>query len=398
MPRAAGPSFAFAVQIKPAGARCNLACDYCFYREKETLYPGSRFRMTDALLEVAIREVLAAHPGPEVPIAFQGGEPTLVGLDFFRRAAVHADRYRRPGQRVAWSLQTNGTTLDDAWAGFLRRRGFLVGVSVDGPRALHDRMRRDRRGRPSFDAVLRGVAALARHGVAWNALCALHRANAADPVGLYRFFRDELGARFVQFIPVVERAGGGASARSLDGESYGRFLCAVLDEWLRRDVGRVFVQDFDEALAAFAGLPAGVCVRAPTCGAAVVIEHTGDVYACDHYVDAAHRLGNVAETPLRTLLDGEAQRRFGRAKRATLSDECLRCDVRFACHGGCPKDRDARGRNRLCAGYRAFFRHANTTLRFMAEALRSGRPPADVMAWREKGAAARAALTEFRRT
>jgi uncharacterized protein len=385
MPRAARPPSAFAVQIKPAGARCNLACDYCFYRAKESLYPGSDFRMGDALLETAIREVLAAHPGPEVPIAFQGGEPTLLGLDFFRRAAAHADRHRRPGQRVRWSLQTNGTGLDDAWAAFLRRRGFLVGVSVDGPRALHDAMRRDRRGRPSFDAVLRGIAALARHGVAWNALCALHRADAADPVALYRFFRDELGARFVQFIPVVERAGGGASARSLDGESYGRFLCAVFDEWLRRDVGRVFVQDFDEALAAFAGLPAGVCVRAPTCGAAVVIEHTGDVYACDHYVDAAHRLGNLAETPLRTLVDCEAQRRFGRAKRATLSEECLRCYVRFACHGGCPKDRLARGRNWLCAGYRAFFRHSEAPMRFMVEALSRGRPPADVMAWRARG-------------
>jgi uncharacterized protein len=189
----------------------------------------------------------------------------------------------------------------------------------------------------------------------------------------------------VQFIPVVEREGGGVSARSLDGEAYGRFLCAVFDEWLRRDVGRVFVQDFDEALAAFAGLPAGLCVRAPTCGAAVVIEHTGDVYSCDHFVDAAHRLGNLTEAPLCELLDSEAQRRFGRAKRASLPDACLACDVRFACHGGCPKDRDARGRNRLCPGYRAFFRHADAPLRFMAEALRRGRPPADVMAWRARG-------------
>jgi uncharacterized protein len=370
------PPSAFAVQLKPAGARCNLACDYCYYRAKEALYPESDFRMSDALLEAAIREVLAAHPGPDVPIGFQGGEPTLLGLDFFRRAAAYADRHRRPGQRVRWSLQTNGAALDDAWAGFLRRRDFLVGVSVDGPRALHDAFRRDRRGRPSFDAALRGIAALSRHGVAWNALCALHRANAADPVALYRFFRDELGARFVQFIPVVEPAGRGASARSLDGEAYGHFLCAVFDEWVARDVGRVFVQDFDEALAAFAGLPAGVCVRAPTCGDAVVIEHTGDVYACDHYVDAPHRLGNFAETPLRALLDSEAQRRFGRGKRATLPDACLRCDVRFACHGGCPKDRLERGRSWLCEGYRAFFRHVAAPMRRMAQALRRGEPPA----------------------
>ncbi len=396
MPSARRP---FHLMAKPTGAVCNLACDYCYFLRKEALYPGSSFRMHDATLERFIDQMLAAQPGPEVTLAWQGGEPTLMGLAFFERAVALAEARRQPHQNVQHTLQTNATKLDDAWGAFLARHGFLVGVSLDGPRALHDRYRRGKGGAGSFDAVMRGVAALRRHGVAWNAMVTVHAGNAHAPLEVYRFLRDEAGAEFVQFIPIVERAdpeghqrGSALTERSVDGAAYGRFLLTVFDEWLQRDVGQVFVQAFDDLLGKHLGLPGGICVHQSTCGDALALEHTGDVYACDHYVEPDYLLGNLTELPLADLVDDPRQRAFGEAKRATLTAQCRRCPVLPLCHGGCPKDRVAvsvdgeAGHNHLCAGYYAFFSRTVPAMQAMASAWRQGRPPAGVMEVARAGA------------
>jgi uncharacterized protein len=387
--RAARP---FHLMAKPTGAVCNLACGYCYFLRKEDLYPGSSFRMSDAVLERTVEETLAAQPGPEVVFAWQGGEPTLMGPAFFERAVALAEARRRPHQRVLHTLQTNATRLDDAWGALLARHGFLVGVSLDGPRELHDRYRRDKGGGGSFDAVMRGVEVLRRHGVEWNALVTVHAGNAHAPLDVYRFLRDEAGARFLQFIPIVERAdptgaqrGTALTERSVDGAAFGRFLLAVFGAWVRRDVGTVYVQAFDDLLAKHLGVPGGICVHQPTCGQALALEHTGDVYACDHYVEPDYRLGNLLETPLAAFVDDPRQRAFGAAKRTTLTAQCRRCPVLALCHGGCPKDRVAAsvdgeaGQNHLCEGYAAFFTETLPAMRWMAAAWRRGEAPAGVM-------------------
>jgi uncharacterized protein len=387
--RAARP---FHLMAKPTGAVCNLACDYCYFLRKEDLYPGSSFRMSDAVLERFVEQTLTAQPGTEVTFAWQGGEPTLMGLPFFERAVALAEARRRPDQRVQHTLQTNGTKLDDAWGAFLARHGFLVGISLDGPRELHDRYRHDKGGAGSFDAVMRGVEVLRRHAVEWNALVTVHAGNAHAPLDVYRFLRDEAGARFLQFIPIVERAdpagaqrGAALTERSVSGPEFGRFLLAIFDDWVRRDVGTVFVQAFDDLLGKHVGVPGGVCVHQPVCGAALALEHTGDVYACDHYVEPGYRLGNVMATELAELVDDPRQRTFGAAKRQTLTAQCRRCSVLELCHGGCPKDRVAvsvdgePGQNHLCEGYLAFFTATVPPMRWMAAAWRRGEAPAGVM-------------------
>lgn len=401
----------FHLLAKPTGATCNLDCTYCFFLSKEMLYPGSRFRMADELLETYIRQLLEAHRTPEVMVAWQGGEPTLMGLDFFRRSVAHAERHRRPGQVVQYTLQTNGTLLDDEWGAFLKAHGFLVGLSVDGPRDIHDTYRVNKGGRGTFDQVMRGWQVLRRHGVEFNILCTVHAANAERPLDVYRFFRDDLGARHLQFIPVIERttaeglaradagwggrdggdrplytqAGDRVTSRSVTADQFGRFHIAIFDEWVRRDVGTVFVQLFDSTLANYAGEPGAVCVHQETCGLSLALEHTGDVYSCDHFVEPAHRLGNIAERHLVQLVASPQQRKFGQDKRDTLPRYCRECEVRFACHGGCPKDRFIRtpdgepGLNYLCDGYKAFFRHVDAPMRKMAALLRQGRAPSEVM-------------------
>lgn len=394
-PRAARP---FQLMAKPGGAACNLACDYCYYLDKEALYPGRPLRMSDATLEAYVRQTIEAQPGPDVAFAWQGGEPTLMGLPFFERAFALQRRYRRPGQRIHNALQTNATLLDDAWGAFLRRHDVLVGVSLDGPRELHDRYRTDQSGHGSFGRVMRGVETLRRHRVAFNVLATVHHGNQDRPLEVYRFVRDELRARHLQLIPIVERPGDGpphqVTDRTVDARAYGEFLVAIFDAWVRRDVGRMFVQMFDVTLGAYLGRPGGLCVFDETCGRALAVEHDGDVYACDHYVRPDHRLGNLTEAPLVDLVDGEAQRRFGDAKRDTLPAACRTCDVRWLCHGGCPKDRlvptseVAAPLNHLCAGYRRFFTHTGPAMRFMADAVRAGRPPSSVMAWAAHAAVA----------
>lgn len=387
-----GAPRAFHIMTKPRGAICNLDCAYCYFLSKELLYPGSRFRMADDLLEDYTRQYIEAQRVPEVTFAWQGGEPTLMGLPFFRRALELQQQYRRPGMRIHNTLQTNATMLDDDWCRFFKEQKILVGVSLDGPRELHDTYRVDKGGNPTFDRVMAGIALLKKHGVDFNILTTLHAGNAARPLEVYRFLRDEVGTQFMQFIPIVEREnetgfqeGDQLTPRSVTGEQYGDFLIALFDEWVRRDVGRVFVQIFDVALAAWLGQRPGLCIFEETCGAALALEHNGDVYSCDHYVEPNHRLGNLQEIPLIELVASQQQRRFGRAKRDSLPRYCRECPVRFVCNGGCPKDRvlstpdGEPGLNYLCAGYRAFFTHIDQPMQFMAAELRAQRPPATIM-------------------
>jgi uncharacterized protein len=410
---------AFHLLAKPTGAVCNLYCAYCFFLSKEMLYPGSDFRMADELLDAYIRQLIEAHANSaHVTIAWQGGEPTLMGVDFFRRAVELAEQHVLPRQTLEHTIQTNGTRLDSDWAAFFAEHGFLVGISIDGPREMHDAYRVTKGGRGSFDQAMRGLALLREAGVQWNALTTIHAANAGHGREVYRFLRDDCAAEFMQFIPIIERVaetaedgsvpwrswrdrplyvqqGDRVTARSATAEQYGRFLIDVFEEWVRRDVGSVFVQLFDVALANWAGEPPSLCIHSETCGLALALEHTGDLYCCDHFVEPSYRLGNIAETHMLELVGSERQRRFGADKRDTLPRECLECDVRFACHGGCPKDRfisgpdGEPGLNYLCAGYKAFFHHVDGPMRFMTEQLRRRSAPAQIMARYAAGDAGR---------
>ncbi len=383
---------AFHVMLKPRGAICNLNCRYCYFLSKVRLYPGSQFRMSDELLQEYTRQYMAAQRVPEVTFAWQGGEPTLMGLDFFRRAVAAQHQYRKAGMRVMNALQTNGTLLDDEWCSFLHANDFLVGLSLDGPRALHDAYRVDRGGRSTFDRVMAAARLMQQHQVEFNILTTVHAANAPHPLEVYRFLRDELGTHFIQFIPIVERVndsgfqeGDRVTSRSVTGKQYGDFLIAIFDEWVRHDVGQVFVQIFDVALAAWLGQRPGLCIFEETCGNALAMEHNGDIYSCDHFVEPRHFLGNLADVPLLDLMTSEQQQHFGQAKRDTLPATCHSCEVRFVCNGECPKNRFAytpdgeAGLNYLCEGYRAFFNHIDPAMKFMAAELHAQRAPANIM-------------------
>ena len=402
---------AFHLLAKPTGAICNLDCEYCFFLSKEMLYPGSRFRMADDLLETYLRQLIEAHArAPEVTVAWQGGEPTMMGLDFFRRSVELAESYRMPHQRIVYTIQTNATLIDDEWAGFFKDRGFLVGVSIDGPREIHDTYRVDKGGKGSFDRVMAGLAHLRGRSVEWNALTTIHAANQTRGREIYRFLRDECGARFMQFIPIIERAtpdtlpvanegwgegvrgrplytqeGDLLTDRSISPDGYGRFLIDVFEDWVRRDIGEVYVQMFDVALANWHGEPPSLCVHSETCGVALAIEHTGDLYSCDHFVEPAFKLGNIKDTHMIELIASPQQRKFGLDKRDTLPLFCRECDVRFACHGGCPKDRftddpyGEPGLNYQCPSFKAFFHHIDGPMRRMSQLLRAGRAPSELV-------------------
>ena len=386
--RPATAPIGFHVLAKPSGPICNLDCSYCFFLEKEALYPGDRFRMSDAVVETYIRQVIESQLTPEITIAWQGGEPTLMGLDFFRRAVAFAETCSPPGQQLHHTIQTNGTLLTDEWCAFLREKQFLVGISIDGPPELHDVYRVDKQGRATFDRVRAGLERLTRAGVEWNVLCTVHAANQDSSLDVYRFFRDDLGARFMQFIPIVERVDETSDEltdRSVDPVAWGSFLTTIFDEWLRRDVGEVFVQMFDAALASWYGAPPALCIFSETCGNAVALEHNGDLYSCDHFVEPVHRLGNITETHMLELMASPQQRAFGNAKRDALPQQCRECSVLFACRGECPKNRVARtptgeaGLNHLCAGYLGFFTHIDGVMKLMADAIRRGGHAGEVM-------------------
>jgi uncharacterized protein len=378
---------AFHVMAKPTGARCNLHCDYCFFLKKEQLYPGSSFRMSDEVLEAYIRQTIEAHRVPQVTIAWQGGEPTLMGLEFFRRAVALEKKYARPGMQIENTLQTNGVLLNADWCRFLRENNFLVGLSLDGPRHLHNVYRHDKAGHSVFDRVVRAAKLMQRHRVEFNILCTVNSANSQYPLDVYRFFRDGLKTPFLQFIPIVEvdSSSGQITDRSVGPEQYGRFLVEIFDEWVGRDVGKMFVLFFDGVLASYLRGQSTLCVLRPTCGDGVALEHNGDVYSCDHYVEPAHLLGNIMETSLAYLVGSEKQQLFGRSKSEGLPRYCRECRYLFTCHGECPKNRVTRaldgepGLNWLCPGLKDFFRHSERPMQVMAELLRKGRPACDIM-------------------
>ena len=378
---------AFHVMAKPTGARCNLRCDYCFFLKKEQLYPGSNFRMSDEVMEAYIRQTIEAHRVPQVTIAWQGGEPTLMGLDFFRRAVAVEKKYARPGMQIENTLQTNGVLLDAEWCRFLRENNFLVGLSLDGPRHLHDAYRHDKAGNSVFDRVVRAAKLMQKQRVEFNILCTVNAANSQHPLEVYRFFRDELKTPFLQFIPIVEvdPDSGQVTDRSVRPEQYGRFLIDIFDEWVRRDVGNMFVLFFDGVLASYLRGQSSLCILRPTCGDGVALEHNGDVYSCDHFVEPAHLLGNIMETPIGDLVGSEKQLQFGRAKSGYAAAYCRECRYLFTCHGECPKNRVAStpdgepGLNWLCPGLKAFFQHTEQPMQIMAELLRRGRPAGDIM-------------------
>lgn len=384
----------FHLLVKPTGAVCNLDCQYCFFLSKEELYPGSEFRMADDLLEEYIRQLLESARSSVVQIAWQGGEPTMRGLGFFQRAMTLVERYRRPGQSFEHTIQTNGTLLTEDWAAFFSEHDVLVGISIDGPEHLHDIYRVNKAGRGTFGQVTRGLGHLKAAGVRWNALTTVHHANEEHGLEVYRFLRDDLEASFIQFIPIVElpTAGGipygeQVTSRSVSPAGWGRFLTEVFDEWVRHDVGEVFIRSFDSALAAWVGTGGSECVHAQTCGNALAMEHSGDVYSCDHFVEPQYLLGNIRDRHLLDLVSDPRQVAFGRAKRDTLPAYCRECAVRFACHGGCPKDRFTRapdgqpGLHYLCPSYKQFFTHIDRPMRYMAAQLRVGGDADTVMQW-----------------
>lgn len=385
--RITGP-VSFNIMLKPAGSRCNLACSYCYYLDKADIYGGREPVMTEQMLETLVREYIRANDVPEVTFNWHGGEPLILGMDFYRKALSFEKKYGE-GKKINNTIQTNGILLDDAWAHFFRENDFLVGISIDGPREIHDRYRKDRGGAPTFDKVMRGIGLLRDAGVEFNTMSTVNKASEGKGLEVYRFLKS-LGTRFFQFMPVVEHVkdgrivdpreeGAEIAPWSVGAEAFGQFLCDIFDEWFRGDVGRYFVGQFDAALASWCGVPPGICVFSDTCGGNAVLEHNGDLYPCDHFVYPAYRLGNIAEKSIREMMGSEAQIRFGIGKRTSLPSDCRKCRWLFACHGECPKHRFDRtekgetGLNSLCGGYRLFFSHIAPYMEFMKRDLLSRR-------------------------
>lgn len=389
----------FHLMAKPVSYQCNIACDYCFYLEKEqgTLKPRKPARhMDDVTLEAYVRQYIEANPGLEVEFTWQGGEPTLAGIAFYEKALQLQSKYAGK-KRITNSIQTNGVLIDEAWAEFLAKNKFLVGLSIDGPAWLHNRYRKTRSGQSVFNKVLRAMNLLKKHYVDVNILTVVNNVTAEHPQEIYEYLTHELKAEFVQFIPAVEQRPvnekygellypqtlvGSVTEWSVSGEQWGRFMTGVFDQWVQRDVGRVYVQMFDSALAAWLGEKPSLCVMQPSCGFGLVVEQDGDVYSCDHYVYPEHRLGNLRRESLAKMAASKQQRKFGLAK-TEVSAECMRCEWRFTCHGGCPKHRihrmGERWHNHLCTGYKAIFSHLNPYMSYMAEQIKNQRPPANVM-------------------
>jgi len=401
------PIPAFHVMTKPVGPICNLNCTYCFYLEKEKLFGSTeQFRMSDEVLEAYIRQYIEQQQVPEISFAWQGGEPTLLGVDFFRKVVKLQQQYAN-GKTITNAIQTNGTLLDDAWGQFLKEHQFLVGLSVDGPPDLHDAYRVDKRDRPSSERVLKGLEVLQRHQVDYNTLTVVNRKNSLEPERVYHYLKD-LGSTFLQFIPLVERSADAVAKNlgldlslppdlhqkernrmvtdwSVRPEQYGQFLVSIYNEWVRRDVGQTYVQFFDVALGNWIGQTGALCVFSPTCGTAMALEHNGDLFSCDHYVYPKYKLGNILNQSIGEMVASPAQRKFGQDKLSALPKFCRDCSVRFACHGECPKHRFLRtpegepGLNYLCAGYKRVFKHMQPTMDIMAQLLRQGRAPAEIM-------------------
>ncbi len=393
--------FAFNAMVKPIGPACNLNCSYCYYLEKEKLYKNKgSFRMSDELLAKFIKQYIWVQEVKTIQFVWQGGEPTLLGLEYFKKV-VELQKKFADGKRIENSFQTNGTLLDDEWCAFFKKHNFLIGISIDGPRHIHDAHRLYRNGTPSFEKVMNGIMLLQKHKVDFNTLTVIHRQNVRHALEIYNFLKF-IGSGFLQFIPIVERSRKIPDAESLtlvgpdEPEAqvtdwsvlpidFGNFLITVFDEWVRHDVGKVFVSQFDSALANWVGEQPGICVFAKTCGDAVVVEHNGDVYSCDHFVYPEYKLGNITDQTLFGLVKSERQLEFGQNKFTSLPKLCMDCDYRFACNGECPKHRFLKtadgepGLNYLCAGYKKFFAHIDPYMQFMANELNAKRAPANVM-------------------
>ncbi len=380
-------SAAFNLIIKPSGSQCNLACDYCYYLKKTRLYPNSSFKMSDETLEMLIRSYLGSQSENEVTFIWQGGEPTLMGIPFFKKAIALQNKFKRPGQEVRNALQTNGILLNNDWGKLLSDEHFLVGISLDGPQQYHDVYRKSKTGEGSYTKTLAGLEILKKYDVETNILACVSASNVNDPLIVYRHFRDEIGLRFFQFIPIVEhdnksgnQKGEKLTARSISGIEFGNFLITIFDEWIQKDVGKIFVQLFETCLGIYLGHPAAMCIFSDVCGECLALEHSGDLFSCDHYVQPDTFLGNINEISLNELVKSQSQIAFGNNKKAQLPKKCLRCDVRFICNGDCPKNRILPADNgdypisHLCEGYYAFFKHIDKSMKTMVSLYRSGLP------------------------
>jgi uncharacterized protein len=406
-PSPATLSRGFHIMTKPMGAICNLDCKYCFYLEKEHLYPeNENFKMTDEVLENYVRQYIEAQDVPEVTFAWQGGEPTLMGVPFFRKAVELQKKYAN-GKKVINTLQTNGTLLDDEWCEFLTANDFLVGLSIDGPRELHDFYRVDKKDQPTFDKVMKGLEFLQKHKTEFNTLTVVNRKNSQHPLKVYRFLK-EIGSSYMQFIPLVERDPDAAATNmgldwatppqpgeeevdspvtdwSVQSKQYGEFLVTIFEDWVVQDVGRIFVQLFDVTLQSWMGGESDLCIFAEKCGSAMAMEHNGDVFSCDHYVYPKYKIGNLMNQSLGDMVKGDAQTKFGSDKADTLPKYCRECEVKFACNGECPKHRfintpeGEAGLNYLCAGYKRFFNHVEPYMKVMGQFIREGQPAARIM-------------------
>ncbi len=387
------------VMLKPAGAMCNLACEYCYYLEKSHMYnEGPKTLMSDSLLEHFVKQYIESQTTPNVLFLWHGGETMMRPLSFYQKALELQKKYAR-GRTIDNAFQTNGTMLTDEWCRFFKENNWLVGVSIDGPKEVHNAYRQNRLGQPSFDQVMRGINLLSKHGVKWNAMAVVNDLNVKHPQEFYRFFKS-IGCRYIQFTPIVERFATHEDGRhlatpnqndcqlahfSVTPEDWGNFLCTIFDEWVRNDVGKYFIQIFDATLANWVGVDPGLCTMARNCGHAGVMEFNGDVYSCDHFVFPEYKLGNIRQNTLLEMMYSERQLEFGRMKQGSLPGQCRKCDYLFACNGGCPKDRFAQtvdgepNLNYLCKGYHQYFKHVAPYMDYMKNELMSQRPPANVM-------------------
>ena len=388
------------VMLKPAGAHCNLACKYCYYLEKNKLYPtAQRHLMSDEMLELFTREYIEAQTMNQVLFTWHGGEPLLRSIDFYRKALSLQQKYAG-SRRIDNVIQTNGTLLTDEWCEFFAQNHWLVGISIDGPQPDHDHYRLTAAGKPSWKKVMQGIKLLKKHGVEWNAMAVVNAYNANHPLEFYRFFKEN-GCQFLQFTPIVERLTRHEDGRTLASladkneislseasvapEQWGYFLCAIFDEWVRKDVGKIFVEIFDCTLANWMGISPGICAYSKECGHAGVMEHNGDVYSCDHFVFPEYKLGNIRDHSLIDMLYGEQQQEFSCLKHSSLPRQCKECDMEFACHGECPKNRFMKdkygdsGLNYLCPGYYHYYQHVAPYMDYMKQELMSQRPPSNIM-------------------
>ena len=394
--RLTGPT-AFNIMLKPAGSLCNLNCEYCYYLDKSEIYGGHESRMTDEMLEHFIKEYIQANEVNEVTFNWHGGEPLLMGLDFYRKAMEYERKYAE-GKTICNTIQTNGILLNEDWCGFLRDNGFLVGISVDGPEDVHDRYRRDKGAGPTFAKVIKGVEQLYRYGVQYNTMTTVNKASEGRGQDVYRFLKS-IGSRYMQFMPVVEHIdadgriaeptapGAVIAPWSVGSTAYGDFLCDIFDHWVCNDVGRYFVGQFDAALASWCGVPPGICAYSETCGGNSVVEHNGDLYPCDHFVYPKYKIGNIMETSLKELMSSKEQICFGVSKRNGLPVKCIKCRWFFACHGECPKHRFNKtetgetGLSVLCEGHQIFYNRIAPYMERMKNLLAEHRSPSGVMLW-----------------